>query len=138
MKTCRQCNQEKPLEEFAVNRTKKDGRQGQCKACKKLYYDNYYRTSPKEKARLLANNKALRQSNVQFINELKSKPCTDCGESYPPYVMDFDHLDESLKTRNVSTMTIWSRAAIEKEISKCELVCSNCHRIRTHERRNAQ
>lgn len=34
-KICKQCSTEKPIDEFYVNRTLKDGRENICKACKK-------------------------------------------------------------------------------------------------------
>lgn len=74
-----------------------------------------------------------------FIDTLKNKPCQDCGLSYPSYVMDFDHRDSKDKLRNIAYLPVlgWSENKILKEIAKCDLVCSNCHRIRTHNRRIA-
>lgn len=72
---------------------------------------------------------------MEIANEFKSAPCADCGVSYPPYVLDFDHLGDD-KLDNVSRL-VGSKAseeAIRSEIAKCEVVCSNCHRERTHER----
>jgi hypothetical protein len=43
--------------------------------------------------------------------------------------MDYHHLDPSIKERGVSQMisgNSWKK--IEEEISKCILVCANCHR----------
>lgn len=70
---------------------------------------------------------------VAFIREAKSVPCTDCGNEYPYYVMDFDHLRD--KDANMNRLR-WSRSIenIKKEIAKCEVVCANCHRVRTFER----
>lgn len=73
--------------------------------------------------------------NLEFIQEAKNKPCMDCGNSFPPYVMDFDHV-EGEKKGCVSKLA-HARMSLEKlqqEIDKCEVVCSNCHRIRTHNR----
>jgi hypothetical protein len=67
------------------------------------------------------------------VDEIKSRPCADCGVQYPPHVMDFDHIGDD-KAFNISRMYSHSREAIMKEIQKCEVVCSNCHRIRTHAR----
>ncbi len=65
----------------------------------------------------------------QFINSLKSLPCTDCGNAYPPCVMDFDHRDPSTKlVKSIQNLGIED---IKLEVLKCDLVCSNCHRIRT-------
>src|SRR5882672_10291573 len=32
-----------------------------------------------------------RQRIVEWVNFIKNKPCMDCGQSFPPCVMDFDH-----------------------------------------------
>lgn len=71
----------------------------------------------------------------KYLNSLKDDPCTDCGIKYPPYVMQFDHLDPALKSFGVSRIP--SKSAIDVEAAKCELVCANCHAIRTHGRRPA-
>lgn len=88
------------------------------------------------KGRYLERNKRYREEISQYVNEIKSiTPCTDCKKLYPPYVMDFDHLDKSEKLGIVSYFTKTGRiAALKKEIAKCEIVCSNCHRERTHNR----
>lgn len=58
----------------------------------------------------------------------------DCGNSFPPYVMDFDHV-RGEKLGNVSSMcNNRPLTTIMKEIEKCDLVCANCHRIRTQKR----
>lgn len=69
---------------------------------------------------------------VRTIKE--STPCADCGKRYPYYVMDFDHIPElGQKDRPVSQVKHnGTRKQILEEIEKCEVVCANCHRIRTH------
>ena len=76
----------------------------------------------------------LRQSLRVYTDELKHGPCEDCGNTFPPECMDFDHAGS--KRNNVATMVSHGtgRVAIEAEIAKCSLVCSNCHRIRTKKR----
>lgn len=81
------------------------------------------------KARMVAEARA-------FVQELKStNPCTDCGFMYPYYVMDFDHIGDD-KERIVSKLVVegYGIERIQREIDKCELVCSNCHRERTFTR----
>lgn len=68
-----------------------------------------------------------------FIQRVKSVPCADCGASYPPYVMDFDHVSGK-KIDKISDMTASSIEKIQAEIAKCEVVCANCHRERTYRR----
>lgn len=73
----------------------------------------------------------------RYIQDLKSRtPCMDCKESYPYYVMDFDHV-RGRKHKNVMELIpTLSKKKIDEEIAKCEIVCSNCHRVRTHSRKS--
>jgi hypothetical protein len=70
----------------------------------------------------------------RLVTELKRKPCMDCGGIFPPECMDFDHRDPSDKVQGVSRLVFrrYSRDRILAEIAKCDLICANCHRIRTH------
>ena len=90
-----------------------------------------------EIAKALVRNKANKAATRAYLQELKENtPCADCGINYPYYVMDFDHISDD-KFKNINTMMRenYSLTEIQKEIDKCELVCANCHRIRTHQRR---
>ena len=63
-------------------------------------------------------------------------PCTDCGGIFHPAAMTWDHLPGYEKVDNVGAMlTRHSRAKLLREIAKCELVCANCHAVRSYERR---
>lgn len=54
------------------------------------------------KNRRLEQGKSLRyRDKRRIINLFKSVSCTDCGLSYPPCVMDFDHLDGTNKLFSV-------------------------------------
>jgi len=64
----------------------------------------------------------------KLIIGLKNVPCKDCGRLLHYCQMDFDHV-QSFKVDLVSNMK--SRDAILREASKCEVVCANCHRMRT-------
>ncbi len=72
----------------------------------------------------------------RFLCEAKNRPCPDCGKRYPYYVMDFDHRNPRDKVRSVAYMVSrnWSLEKIKKEVVKCEVVCANCHRMRTFRR----
>jgi hypothetical protein len=63
--------------------------------------------------------------------------CTDCKVSYPPYVLDFDHIRDKEFGISRAIQNGTSLDKIIKEIEKCEIVCSNCHRKRTYERQNS-
>ena len=64
-----------------------------------------------------------------YVDSLKVSPCVDCNRSFPPVCMDFDHRPGEEKVRDVSKCKTVAQAA--DEISKCDLVCANCHRLRT-------
>ena len=86
----------------------------------------------KEKSGLRYRN--YREKVREYVREIKeSSPCTDCGISYPYYVMEFDHLRD--KANTVANIThSGSFENVKKEIKKCELVCANCHKTRTWQR----
>lgn len=48
-------------------------------------------------------------------------------------LFEFDHTRD--KNYNVSAMTTMRDTKFQEEIAKCELLCANCHRIRTHKQR---
>jgi len=76
---------------------------------------------------------------AQYLRDLKTKtPCVDCGINYPYYVMDFDHVRGQKHANVMELVSTLSKKRIDLEIAKCEIVCSNCHRIRTHIRRIAK
>lgn len=68
------------------------------------------------------------------IDELKDVLCADCQKAYPPWVMDFDHTGN--KKFNIAKMTYQKPELIREEAAKCDIVCANCHRQRTHNRNN--
>lgn len=99
-------------------------------AANRQYRRNHYYAFPEPyKERAKQRNKEIKE----MVDKLKSEPCTDCGASFPPYVMDFDHRDPSQKSDIVSRMVRRAVAVktILDEIAKCDLVCANCHRERT-------
>ncbi len=140
MKTCSACGKSKSLTNFYKRRT--GTRSGQhyekCKDCYKTRGRDYY---SKHREKQLGLAKKRKQGYIlerkKFFEEIKNKPCADCGKIYPPWVMDFDHRDKKLKLGNVSKLALrkfWSIERIKEEIKKCDLVCANCHRERTYRR----
>lgn len=75
-----------------------------------------------------------RQRTLTLRELKKDKPCADCGIVYDPVCMDWDHIVEG-KSLNLSKMNSYSMDRVLAEIALCELVCSNCHRLRTLNRR---
>lgn len=70
---------------------------------------------------------------LKVLEYLITHPCITCGEK-DPIVLEFDHVDRGDKilsiARMVNNCADWS--TVEKEIGKCNVLCANCHRRRTH------
>ena len=116
-KWCSKCTEIKPFSDFRIGgrKTATYRYQAHCKDCQD-------------------NDKQKRYDlNKSVVWELKNNPCTDCNEIFHPAAMDFDHINEAEKSFNPSEYDR-NLTDILKEIDKCELVCSNCHRIRTYNR----
>ena len=78
-----------------------------------------------------------RQALVAWYRLLKhGRACTDCGGTFHHAAMHWDHLPGTTKRREVSYMVLrgFRRETILDEIAKCELVCANCHAVRTFKR----
>ena len=67
------------------------------------------------------------------VRELKKAPCVQCGKTYHPCQMDFDHIDPATKLDSVCNMVNNRRQweLIETEIAKCRLLCVMCHKDHT-------
>lgn len=85
---------------------------------------------------------------VEILHDAKAHPCTDCGRQYPIHVMQLDHIPGRGKSFNTSSV-LWgkadagrdaavaelgAKAALLREIARCEPVCANCHAERTFSR----
>ena len=80
-----------------------------------------------------AKVKRNRAKKLAIVQAIKAGPCTDCGGNFHPEAMQFDHTGE--KFAGISDMLTYGIDRILAEISKCELVCANCHAVRTFIRR---
>ena len=146
-KHCTTCDTMKPMDEFHRNKRRKDGRNSWCKACAQKWRDK-----PETKIRLLNNSRRHRAGEATSIperlegvnegREIKVKlveslggACFDCGyTSEYISVFDFHHRDAAEKEYNVAEL-LWKwqghiSQTLLDEIKKCDLLCSNCHRIR--------
>lgn len=109
MKSCSKCGTTEDKQAFVKGRNR-------CKLC----YNKYFYSK--------------RNKRRTVVNELKrNKPCHDCGKSFHPIAMDYDHINPAEKEDDVAMLIdlCVSMKRITDEIAKCELVCANCHRIRT-------
>lgn len=133
MKTCPKCQQDKSIDDFP---RKGKGAHFCCKLCQRAYMKTHYQKNKKAyKAKAKKNRKVFESRVKPYLDWLKSIPCADCGRTWPPCAMDFDHVRGNKKF-NVSAFSGagWNQDLIQEEIEKCEVVCACCHRIRTAER----
>lgn len=120
---CSKCGQEN-----------KNANASYCHACNNEYQKKWYKAHPDSTSHSHKTRQDLRRSYVKSKKE--NVPCADCGEKYPWYVMDFDHV-RGKKQFNLSIVgsMICSLEKIDREMAKCDIVCANCHRQRTFNRR---
>lgn len=86
------------------------------------------------KEQYLERNRVAKRAKAEFIRQAKSVPCMDCGGEFHYCVMDFDHREGVDKVCDIGRMSSFTWKQIKAEIAKCDVVCSNCHRMRTFER----
>lgn len=103
-----------------------------CRACRALLSQEDRAKHPGRQAHY------DRKSYLNFraaLQGLKSeRPCYDCGGNPPPEAKDWDHVRG---TKLFEVGLGWNHAwdKVREEMDKCDLVCANCHRIRTKNRR---
>lgn len=117
-------------------------------SCKPEHKESRHRYYMEHKEKVIAWRKAhpkishdhclnYRERRREFLNTLKNKPCLDCNQSFPPECMDFDHV-RGEKVLGIYQMYTRKMSLLLEEIEKCDLVCSNCHRIRTASRKRPE
>ena len=138
-KKCLSCKHPWPLtpEYWHRRQSSPDGFQARCKSCnnaavKKWQEDNRPRYLQTQREHV----SPLRAEIIQFKED---NPCADCGVFFPYVCMSFDHPPGTDKVSDVSKMArgnghLSGRARLLAEIEKTNLVCLNCHALRTHER----
>ncbi len=93
------------------------------------YARKHYREN---KRSYLDRNIRRRWEKRLWLIGYKDRPCADCKQRFPYYVMDLDHRDRSKKLHEVSELASrgsWTK--LKSEVEKCDVVCANCHRART-------
>lgn len=121
---CNICQAVKPAREFRRHAGATGGRIANCRECRDV------RDRPAQvKRRRLKYDRVRR-----YVDAQKARPCSDCGGRFPPECMDFDHV------RGTKSFGIGGRGSgqtlerLADEVAKCEVVCANCHRIRSRKR----
>ncbi|HYX34133.1 MAG TPA: hypothetical protein VE954_13575, partial [Oligoflexus sp.] len=76
-KTCSACREAKPFEQFARNRSQRDGVDGQCRLCVKVRKAQAYhrkKVIEKSKRRMIAGNRVLDVANLKIVTVLHPLP----------------------------------------------------------------
>lgn len=130
LKNCSHCG---GYEEHAININ--GYTEARCLKCRRADSKEYYlRTKHIHNPKRAASTAKRKQTIKEYINGLKNNPCTDCGNIFPPCAMDFDHLEDKKFLISKASYRGIAFSKIQEELSKCELVCAVCHRIRTWKR----
>jgi protein-arginine kinase activator protein McsA len=136
MKVCTICKIQKETSEFNRNKIRSDGLNNICRQCSNKRSRLYYQENREDHKK----NMAIRKKRNREINQKKlldiliGRMCSDCGtKDYR--VFEFDHVSGD-KVNNISQLIAegYSWKVVTSEIEKCEVVCANCHRIRTFTR----
>lgn len=92
-----------------------------------FYHKRWYKEHREERKKQIYQRK--KELMVWFQNLKSTLKCENCPESHVA-TLDFHHINPKEKDLDV-TMTIkdgWAKERILKEIAKCKVLCSNCHR----------
>ena len=123
LKTCVDCKEEKSINEFSISKNK---HREKCKICLKLYMKKHYENNKKTYIDYAnKKNKEIKEWFYEFKSTLK---CERCDENHTA-CLDFHHKDPNEKDGNVTSLLVYNnKKRILKEIDKCIVLCSNCHR----------
>ena len=132
-KKCPICKKTKQLASFGKYTKAADWLQYRCKECKREYDNQYHKLSDQKykKRKNLIMSKRRKFVLIKVWEYALEKWCTDCWYNNSIAAMQFDHKrDKSMNISNMISSWYWLES-IFKEIGKCEVVCANCHMIRT-------
>jgi hypothetical protein len=113
-----------------------------CANCHRLRTRTHHRERLRTRSRStsprIESQRTRWRYHADILDQLRSVPCANCGGRFAQCAMDFDHRDPATKTRAVTRMiSNAGLARILAEVAKCDIVCANCHRLRTFRRRLA-
>lgn len=75
-----------------------------------------------------------RETRLQSMLYLAKRGCEECGER-DPRKLEYDHKKPEDKHKPVSRLILdgfsWTAPTLRREVAKCRVLCSNCHRKHT-------
>ena len=113
-KICSSCHQEKPVSDYYLQSGHKHGVMSMCKECFNKFCMERWK-----------------QRKIKYIQQLGGK-CQSCGLELTDSnfsVFDFHHTDPQEKEYVWTKLRLFSDSRIQEELSKCIVVCANCHRL---------
>lgn len=130
-KKCSCCQVFKDKSCYGFKNKKLSKLQARCKECQSLYSKEHYMSNKSDYCkRARKNNIKYKKRNQNFIREYKTSiGCKFCKET-SHICLDFHHLNPKMKDWNISILSRGANSikTIQKEIKKCIVICSNCHR----------
>ncbi len=126
---CTKCGEAKDIDQFAWKNKAAGIKQRICKACVGMLSKQNYIANKDRHVQTCRRATADRVQRIrEYLASLNLK-CQECGEDHPA-VIDFHHMDPTEKESSVSNLVGQGHSLdrIKKEIDKCIVLCSNCHR----------
>jgi len=130
MRICGKCREEKKEKEFSFRDKYKEILNSYCKECQSLYTKEHYSKNKKsyiERAKI--NSEKYKKEVINFVNSLKVK-CKFCDEKHIA-CLEFHHRNSDEKEIMISIAIYqngWSLNRLKKEIEKCDVLFTNCHK----------
>lgn len=104
--------------------------------CSKHYHRWYRHGDPLMQKRATSTPGMSATARKAWADQYKLEHgCADCGYNQHPAALDFDHRPGTIKVRDIKSGKQFGWQALQDEVAKCDVVCANCHRVRTVERR---
>ncbi len=146
MKKCTRCNETKKAFEFPIKREKngKARLSSWCKPCTSSVMSYNNKKARRENPELIRardreyyiKNKARKNAGVRERTKIFKQKCIDylggeckiCGYNKCIAVLDFHHRDPSTKKFEISRSGLVFSDRVIRELDKCDLLCSNCHK----------
>lgn len=146
IRICSGCDRALPIDEFGIKDRATGLRRTRCRDCVRTYSQAHYQEHRESYIRRAkASNHLVIEAKRAIVARMRCQPCHDCRGTFPPYCMEFDHRSGRDATGRNSPEAIanaknsnHSVSRLEAELARCDVVCANCHAIRTHQRKQAE